>query len=347
VYSEQSKETVKQLNAAGKIRALPPLGPLADTTIDECEHIVAAMGVEPFIAALKGGADIVLAGRATDTAVLACYPIMKGAPWGPSWHAGKTAECGGLCTVAPLRSSGVLMRIGSESFAIEPLSTDNACDVHSVSAHMLYENSDPFRLTEPGGVLDVTLARYHQNDARTVEVVGSRWEPKAYTLKLEGAGGGKYQTIMLVGIQDPDVLNDVEGFHDKLLDALHKRTRRSIPADILGDYHISLRMYGWNGVTGEQVPAGTPAPREIAIMFVATAATQDLANQIAKACNAYFFHFPSVERKELPSYGFPFTPAEVPRGQVYEFKLNHVVEVEDPLALIRTVWIDLSSRGGH
>jgi len=88
LYAEQSKDTIKTLNAAGKIRALPPLGPLTDKTIDECDHIVAAMGVEPFIAALENGADIIVGGRATDTAVLACYPIMKGAGWGAAWHAG-------------------------------------------------------------------------------------------------------------------------------------------------------------------------------------------------------------------------------------------------------------------
>ncbi len=346
LYSEQSKDTVKTLNAAGKIRPLPPLGALADQTIDQCDHIVAAMGVEPFIAALEQGADIIVGGRATDTAVLACYPIMKGAGWGAAWHAGKTGECGAQCAVER-NGSGVLLRIGADRFEVEPLSTAVHCDVHSVSAHMLYENSDPFRLTEPGGVLDVTHARYAQKDARTVEVTGSRWERKPYTLKLEGAGGGQYQTIMLIGIQDPDVLNDVDGFHDRMLDALNKRTRRSIPADVLGDFHISLRIYGWNGVSGERVLPGTPAPREIAVMFVATAKTQDLANQIAKACNPYFFHFPAVQGKELPSYGFPFTPADIPRGQVYEFKLNHVVEVDDPLALIRTEWIDLSMRGGR
>jgi hypothetical protein len=343
LYSEQSKEAVKAMNAAGKIRPLPPLGVLNDATIDECDHIVAAMGVEPFIAALQSGADIILAGRSTDTAVLASYPIWKGAPWGPAWHAGKTGECGGQCTRNPMETSGVLMRVGSTGFVVEPLSATTVCDPHSVSAHMLYENSDPFRLIEPGGVLDVSDVRYVQKDERSVEVTGSRWEKKPYTLKLEGAGGGKYQTVMLVGIQDPDVLNDVEGFHDRLLSTLHKRTRRSIPHDVLGDYHISLRMYGWNGLTGEKVPPDTSPPREIAVMFVATASTQDLANQIAKACNAYFFHFPSVPNKELPSYGFPFTPAEIPRGQVYEFKLNHVAEVDDPLALTRTVWLDLST----
>ena len=77
---------------------------------------------------------------------------------------------------------------------------------------MLYENSDPFRLAEPGGVLDVTDADYRALDERRVRVTGSRWEPKPYTMKLEGAGGGPFQTFMLVGIEDPDVLEDVDAF---------------------------------------------------------------------------------------------------------------------------------------
>ena len=32
----------------------------------------------------------------------------------------------------------------------------------------------------------------------------------------------------------------------------------------------------------------------------------------------------------MPSYGFAFSPADIERGPVYEFKLNHVVEVDDP-----------------
>ena len=77
------------------------------------------------------------------------------------------------------------------------------------------------------------------------------------------------------------------------------------------------------------------------MLFVATADTQEMASQIAKACNPYFFHFPLVMDKELPSYGFAFTPADIDRGPVFEFKLNHVVEIDDPLELVRTAWIDL------
>lgn len=339
IRCEQDRDTVKRLNADGRIRPLPPLGPLDDATIDECEHIVAVLGVEPFVAALEGGADIILAGRATDTAVIAAFPVWKGLPWGPSWHAGKTAECGGQC--AEERGvSGVLLNIDADGFDVEPLVQAAHCTVHSVSAHMLYENTDPFRLLEPGGVLDVTRARYVQVDPRIVRVSGSAWDTKPYSMKLEGAGGGRFQTLMLVGIQDPDVLADIDGFHDRMLAALYERTHKSIPADDLGDFHISLRMYGWNGMTGLPVAPGTPTPPELGVLFVATARTQALANAIAHACNAYFFHYPAVMDKELPSYGFAFSPADVPRGQVYEFKLNHVVMLDDPMELVRFEWID-------
>lgn len=343
IRCEQEKATIKQLNADGRIKPLPPLGPLEDTVVDSCDHIVAALGVEPFVDALASGADIVLAGRATDTAVIASFPIWKGAPWGASWHAGKTGECGVQCAVNPTLGSGVLLSVHANGFDVRPLSNDNVCSTHSVSAHMLYENSDPFRLLEPGGILDVTDARYAQLDKHTVRVTGSRWETAPYTMKLEGAGGGMYQTIMLVGIQDPDVLNDIDGFHDRLLAALYERTRKSIPAEELGEFHISLRMYGWNAVTGVRPAEGTSPPPEIGMLFVSTAATQEVANSIAHACNPYFFHYPNVMDKELPSYGFAFTPADVPRGQIFEFKLNHVVSLDDPYELVRTEWVDLGA----
>ena len=81
------------------------------------------------------------------------------------------------------------------------------------------------------------------------------------------------------------------------------------------------------------------APLEGGLLFVATAATQALATQIAKVCNPYFFHFPVRRDIELPSYAFPFSPAEIERGQVFEFKLNHVVQTADPFELVRIRWV--------
>ncbi len=346
LYSEQSPDVIKTLNQSGRVHPLAPAGPLTAATIDRCTHIVAMMGPEPYIAALRAGADIVLGGRTTDTAVLAAVPLMRGAGTASAWHAGKVGECGGQCAVNSSGASGVLMTIGSDSFDIEPLSLNERCDTQSVSGHMLYENADPFRLTEPGGILDVTDADYQAIDARTVRVTGSRWEPKPYTMKLEGAGRGPFQTIMLVGIEDPEVLASLDLFHDRLHAALIERVENTF-GDEAGDYDISLRIYGWNAVSGRPVAQGDPAPREVGVLFVASAATQSLATRIAKACNPYFFHFPLHRGKDLPSYGFPFSPSEIERGPVYLFLLNHVVAVDDPLELVRTEWVDLKDGALH
>uniref|UniRef100_B0T6K3 Acyclic terpene utilisation N-terminal domain-containing protein n=1 Tax=Caulobacter sp. (strain K31) TaxID=366602 RepID=B0T6K3_CAUSK len=339
LYSEQDKAALKARNAQGRIRPLPPLGALDDATLDACAHIVALLGPEPYIAALRAGAEIVLGGRTTDTAVLAAVPLMLGAAAGPAWHGAKVAECGGQCTVNPM-NPGVLFTVDEEGFDIVPLSPDNRCEPHTVSAHMLYENSDPFRLIEPGGVLDVTGSDYRSVDGRAVRVTGSVWEPKPYTMKLEGAGGGPFQTIMLVGIEDREVLADIDGFVARMGQILRERVDRAM-GEAAGDFDISLRPYGWNAVSGQAPAPGTAPPREVGLLFVATARTQAQATQIAKACNPYFFHFPVRMGIELPSYAFPFSPAEIERGQVFEFKLNHVVETADPFELVRTRWVDL------
>ena len=75
-------------------------------------------------------------------------------------------------------------------------------------------------------------------------------------------------------------------------------------------------------------------------MFVATADSQALATEAAKVCNPFFFHFPVAEGKDLPSYAFPFSPAELERGRVFEFHLNHLVEVASPFELVRTRWVE-------
>src|ERR1700736_5414020 len=219
LYSEQTPADLVSKNRQGKITPLPPMGPVTDEVLESCEHIVALMGAEPYIAALQAGADIVLGGRTTDTAVLAAVPLLMGAGAGPAWHAAKVAECGGQCTLNP-RLGGVLIRVGKDAFEVEPLDPGNLCSPDSVSAHMLYESSDPYRLTEPGGVLDVTQTDYQRLDARVTRVTGSRWEPMPYTMKLEGARGGHFQTIMIIGIEDPEVLGSLDEFHATLQRAL-------------------------------------------------------------------------------------------------------------------------------
>ena len=338
LYSEQSPQAMAARARDGRITPLAPMADSDPQRFADCDHIVALMGPEPYIAALREGADIVLGGRTTDTAVLAAVPLMRGAGTGPAWHAGKIAECGSLCTMRP-REGGVMIRVGADHFTVEPLGAHNQCTVETVYSHMLYENSDPFLLHEPGGILDVTAAKYAPVDDRIVRVTGSKFLPQPYTMKLEGARGNGFQTLMLVGIQDRDVLADLDRFVAHMHEVLVERVRETM-GPRAGRFDISLRAYGSNAVSGLPPPVGAPPPREVGLLFVATAETQEAATQIAKTCNPWFFHLPLQAGMELPSYAFPFSPAEVERGRVYEFKLNHVVHVDHPLELVRTRFVD-------
>lgn len=101
IYTQQSSQVLKEKYRDGKIKPLSAAPEINETIFEECSNIVALSGVEPFIEALKSGADIVLCGRATDTAVIAAMPIMKGCKEAAAWHAAKTAECGCICTPTP------------------------------------------------------------------------------------------------------------------------------------------------------------------------------------------------------------------------------------------------------
>lgn len=342
LYSEQDKVVIRDRMSRNKVLPLAPAGELTDDMVESCEHIVALMGPEPYIAALKDGADIILGGRTTDTAVIAAVPIMRGAGVGPAWHAGKIAECGGLCTIMAT-DGGVVIRVGHDAFEIEPLSATNRCTPYSVSAHMLYENSDPYLLHEPGGVLDVAHACYEPVNDRMVRVTGSRFDGRPYTMKLEGASNGPFQAIMLVGITDPQVLSALEKFLADMHAALIGRVN-AVLGEAARSFDISLRPYGWNAVLGLPVNDGLPT-REIGLLFVATAETRELALRIAKICNPYFFHFPVRRDKELPSYAFPFSPAEIELGRTYAFVLNHIVETIDGHELVRRVMLSLDQTG--
>ena len=338
IYSEQEPQLMVSYAGKGRIGPLPPNETCEPELFSACDRIVALMGPEPFIAALKEGADIVLGGRTTDTAVLAAVPLMLGAGVGPAWHAAKIAECGALCATRP-REGGVLIRVGLNSFVVEPLRPTNSCTPHTVSAHMLYENSNPFLLYEPGGVLDVTNAKYLAIDERTVRVTGSCFKVMPYTMKLEGAARGGWQTIMLVGIQDQKVLANIDIFINRMHEVLTALVQKAM-GSAAGNFHISLRPYGWNAISGLSVKEPVAAPQEIGLLFIATAQTQEVATQIAKTCNPWFFHLPLEESQGLPSYGFPFSPAELERGQVFEFKLNHIVQVKDGFELVRFKYVN-------
>ncbi|MET1133102.1 MAG: acyclic terpene utilization AtuA family protein [Aeromicrobium sp.] len=337
IYSEQTSVDLKEALNAGRIHPLPPLGELRAETLESCTHIVGMMGAEPIIEALRAGAQVVLAGRATDAGVAAAYALLKGMPAGPSWHAGKIAECGGQATANP-RTGGVYITVDAEGFTIEALDADTACTVQTVAAHMLYETVNPYEMREPAGTLDVRDATYVALDERRVRVEGSRFhEAEQHTIKLEGARITGYETMLFAGVRDPLILADIEGWAA----ALDEYVRSSV-IGTLGlrddDFAIDVRLYGHNAVLGDLEIDRTP-PREVGVMLLVNAADQATATAIAKIANPPLLHFPAAGMDYFPSTAFATSPAHVERGAAYEFVLNHVVDA-DPTSMFRTEYGD-------
>jgi hypothetical protein len=333
IYSEQSAEAVKTALAQGRIASLQPPLSIDDALIERCSHIVAAMGVEPIIHALGQGVDIVLAGRATDTALMAAVPLMRGVHAGAAWHAGKILECGAHCTTKPM-AGAVMATIDQTGFTVQALAEGARATPRTVLAHMLYENSNPHVLVEPGGTLEVEQARYESIDDRRVRVEGSTWTPAdAYTVKLEGAAPAGHQALIMCLLR----ASRYKDRFDEWLGNLERRSRELIALQLKlerGDYHLQFRAIGRDATLGalESLP-GSPA--EIGVMAIVTSPTQERTRELLAILNSPMLHFPLPDDEELPTHCFPLSPASMNRGVVYEFVLNHVMTVSDPLSPFR------------
>jgi len=329
LYSSQPMARVADALAAGRITPLPPA---PEVRLDDLTNIVALAGAEQIQAALAAGADIVIAGRTTDTATIAALPLTRGDAAGGVWHGAKIAECGALCSTNP--TSGVIMvDFDDTGFTVEPLAEGARCTPHSVSAHMLYENSDPFRLFEPGGYLDVTGARYTALDDRRVRVEGSVWVPGPYTVKLEGARIAGYQTTILAILRDAHYARNAQKWVDRLTGFLQSeiRTRMDLSPQ---DYGLEFRLIGVNGALGV-LENRTGDPVEVGVLGVITARSQAEAAEIGKLINPFVLHYPLTDDEELPTFAFPYSPATTDRGALYEFALNHVMALDDPMSAFR------------
>jgi hypothetical protein len=334
IYSEQSATDLAEALEKDRIVELAPPRRLTAAILWSCEHIVGVMGHEPIAAALGDGASVVLAGRATDTAMVAAFALRHGMPPGPTWHAAKTVECGAQCTTDPL-SGPVLVEIDHSGFTVESADPDTACTPTSVAAHMLYENADPFHMREPSGTLITSSASYTAIDERRVRVEGSRFEPATpTTIKLEGSAVSGYETISVVGIRDPSILRSLDEWTRGLQTVLHENVERFL--GLGDDYMLDLRTFGTDGVLGELEP-GSATPLEVGVVLKTRAHDQQTATAVAKIANPLLLHMPLPDMTHLPSFAFPFSPAEIERGPSYEFVLNHSVMVESEFELFRSV----------
>mgnify|MGYP003602229357 CR=1 FL=1 len=331
IYADQTSAVLVQHYQAGNIHPLTPT-PALNEEILKNSHVVAMMGCEPISAALDQGADVILAGRASDSALYAVVPERMGADRGLSWHAAKTIECGAACCVIPA-ADGLFATIRDDHFEIEPLDLDEQVTPHTIAAHTLYENANPFLLTEPAGIVDTSQAVYEAIDHRRVRVSGSKFHAaEQYSLKLEGSTLVGYQTVAIGGIRDPNIIQAFDALLPKAMAYFRQRIAELFGSQVQpDDYDIRFRIYGKNAVMGTLEPEHT-FPHEVGVLITVTAPTQELATKIASFVTHVSAHLPIPDYEGIVStIAYPFSPPEIERGATYRFSLNHVLAPIDPL----------------
>lgn len=329
IRSQQDERYLIDLLARGRIRPLDP-APTIDAALLKRSRVVGMMGVEPLQDAIRSGADIVIAGRCSDPALYAAIPIMRGFPAGYAWHAGKTAECGTM--VCETSGRGVIFgTITQNELILRPIGNGLRCTPQSVAAHGLYENSDPYLHKECSGTLDLSECVYEQIDETAVRVTGSRFHSaETYTVKLEGAEQIGFQTIMVGGVRDPYILRQLDSWLANVNAYIQTRVVDLLGVT-LGDgrHTLNMHVYGRNAVMGALEKETSTIPQEVGIVVEATAPTQAIATSIAKICRQPLLHYPIPEWKGgITGFACLHNPAEIERGPVYRFCLNHVAMPE-------------------
>ena len=331
IGSDMDKEYLKRSLKKGKIKTFELTKALTAEDIDRSERIVAQMGMEPFIEALKMGADVIVAGRAYDPAVIAALPIMKGFDPGLAIHMGKILECGGMAAEPSAGADCTLGTIRHDHFLIEPLNKKRKCTVASVSAHTLYEKDNPVKMLLPGGMIDLTETTFDPLSDRVVRVAKTKFvKSNQYTLKLEGATKVGYRSIFIAGARDPIFIREV----DHLIEIVKENVGRGLSYRSGDDYQLLFHIYGKDGVMREWESVKDVRSHELGIVGEAVGRTQDIAHAVCTYAHGVMLHYHYEGRKSISgNLAFLYSPSDFDLGEVFEFNIYHLLEVEDPVSL--------------
>lgn len=326
IAADVDHQTVANALKRGAIRPLPSVPPLTNQILSNTSRIVAQMGTEPICAALQAGCTVVLCGRAYDPALFAAFPILRGYDRGLALHMGKILECAAIAAEPGSGADCCLGRLGRDGFILESLNPARRFSRRSVAAHTLYEKADPYLLHGPGGCLDLRRTTFQELGNGTVKVGGSRFAPSSrYAVKLEGVRVAGYRTICVAGCRDPRMIADI----DQILAAARSEVGHILGEDDL-ESRLNVRVYGKNGVMGALEPRRSSRAHELGLLIEAVGNTQEHASTLCAVTRAVLLHYGYSGRVSTAgNLAFPMSPSDVNMGEVYEFSIFHLMEIEN------------------
>lgn len=332
IWADVETQTVIDGIRAGKVRPCGPVPELSEAAVRECSRIVGQMGTGPIVRALAAGAQVIIAGRACDTAIFAAPAIAQGFDPGLALHLGKIAECGALCAEPQAAADCIVGCLRDDHFLVWPPNPARRCTPDSVAAHSLYEQPDPDCFYEPEGKVDLTGCTFQDAGDGWVKVAGSRLIPAAPpTIKLEGVCPRGYRAVSIAGVRDPRIIESVDSLEAAVRLTVSGNLQGVLPSD---GYSLRFIRYGIDG-TGPAARSQV-LPDEVGLVIEAIAPTQELADTVVALARATTLHQSFPGRKTTAgNLAFPFSPSDLQGGPVYEFGIYHLIEAPDPDALFQ------------
>jgi hypothetical protein len=234
----------------------------------------AYIGAFPLAEALDSGADIVIAGRSTDTA-LTLAPMVHRFRWRTDdWDklaagtiAGHIIECGAQCTGGNCQIDWEnipgMAGIGYPIIEAEPdgsftvtkhRGSGGRVDSDTVKEQLLYELGDPRHYITPDCIADFTTIQLADTDPNRVRVNGIRGGPRPPTLKLSISYANGWKAIGTLVYSWPQALGKA-----RLADRI---VRERLIALGLSFQEIHTELLGVNACHGPAAPPN-PDPPEV------------------------------------------------------------------------------------
>ena len=335
ISSDVSGAQVVTAMRAGLLQSIGPMPQPNEAQVLACTHIVGQCGVETFKRALDTRPDVLIAGRACDTAIFATLPEMLGYPPALCLHMAKIVECTSLCCQPGGRDS-MLAELSMDSFTLESMNPDLHATPASVAAHALYEQSDPFKVEEPSGTLCLKNARYEALDAHRTRVSGASFELRSVpTLKIEGAAFVGARAVLLAGIADPDLLQILP----QALQHVEARVRQLLQ----GAWTVHPHVYGQGAVRPLSTANRSSHEAGLVLEFIAPDAGQALAVAGVFKQNLLHYSFPG-RVCTAGNLAFAFTPSELDAHDAYRFVLYHVMQEAPMLDIFKVDILEIGVR---
>ncbi len=334
-YSDVPKEyLLRKLRSSTAIESLGGFSPLDEATVEKTDHIVGVAGIHPFVKLLDMGADVIIGGRCGDITITAAPTIRAGFPEGLAYHMGKMLECASLCAEPFMGKETVIGEISDSDIKLIPCHPDQQVTIASAGSHSMYERETPYFEYAAGGTLDMRECKFEQFDPRICRITGAQWRPSEKVMvKLEGSAKVGERYIGIAALRDPYLVEHV--------DDLIRYCRTSIADRFGGEPHeIYFHIFGKNGVLKELEPIKESRAHELCIVAEGIAPTREVAEKITDYATRMLFltRIPGVKGTAGAAAFVEKKP--MPASPAYQWTLNHIVPVDDPMELFSVHLID-------